>query len=74
MADLAAGTRFPAALLRQLAQAGGDVRAVEDAGIEWAEQQCRDLAAHEVDGVHFYTLNKSDATKRVCRALECARA
>ncbi len=76
MADLAAGTRFPAALLAQLAAAGTDARAVEDAGIRWAEAQCRDLVAHDVDGMHFYTLNKSDATKRVCRSIgfPCARS
>ncbi|MSR41983.1 MAG: methylenetetrahydrofolate reductase [NAD(P)H] [Phycisphaerales bacterium] len=74
MADLAAGTRFPAALLRQLEHAGNDKVAVEEVGIAWAEQQCRDLVAHDVEGIHFYTLNKSDVTKRVCQALELPRA
>ncbi len=69
MADLAAGTRFPAALLSQLSRATNDARAVEDAGIAWAEQQCRDLVAHNIEGIHFYTLNKSDATRRICKAL-----
>ncbi len=33
--------------------------------MHWATEQCRDLLDNEVRGIHFYTLNKSDATRRI---------
>jgi len=69
MAELAAGTKFPAPLLKSLTDAGKSPQAIEAAGIDWAIDQCRDLLAHKVAGIHFYTLNKSDATKRIYAAL-----
>jgi methylenetetrahydrofolate reductase (NADPH) len=69
MADLAAGTRFPASLLRAIARCRGDAEAIENAGIHWATEQCRDLLDSSVAGIHFYTLNKSAATQRIYRAL-----
>jgi methylenetetrahydrofolate reductase (NADPH) len=65
MADLAAGTRFPAALLRALARASDDPEAVKRVGVHWATEQCRDLLDHQIRGIHFYTLNKSDATRQI---------
>ncbi|MEQ9452968.1 MAG: methylenetetrahydrofolate reductase [NAD(P)H] [Phycisphaeraceae bacterium] len=72
MADLAAGSRFPAALLRSLNRAGDDVEAVRRVGIHWATEQARDLLDHQVRGIHFYTLNKSDATRRIYESLGAA--
>jgi len=69
MADLAGGTRFPAPLLKAIARCGDDEEAVSRVGIHWATEQCRDLLDHGVDGVHFYTLNRSDATMRIYRTL-----
>ncbi len=65
MADLAAGSRFPASLLRSIQRCGGDPEAVKRVGIHWATEQCRDLLDHKVRGIHFYTLNQSDATQRI---------
>jgi methylenetetrahydrofolate reductase (NADPH) len=65
MAELAAGTRFPAALLRAIRRAEGDEEAVARVGIHWATEQCRQLLDSGVRGIHFYTLNKSDATRRI---------
>ena len=69
MAELAGGTRFPAALLKAIQRCSGDAEAVEHAGIHWATEQCRDLFDADVAGIHFYTLNKSDATRRIHRTL-----
>lgn len=65
MAELAAGTRFPAPLLRAIRRAEGDEEAVARVGIHWATEQCRQLLDSGVRGIHFYTLNKSDATRRI---------
>lgn len=64
MAELALGARIPAALLRAVARCGDDA-AVARVGIHWATEQCRALLDHQVRGIHFYTLNKSDATRRI---------
>ena len=69
LANLAAGTRFPAPLLKAIARCRGDAEAIENAGIHWATEQCRDLLDNEVAGIHFYTLNKSGATKRIYKTL-----
>jgi methylenetetrahydrofolate reductase (NADPH) len=68
---LALGARFPAALLRAVARCGDD-RAVAKVGIHWATEQCRDLLHNQVRGIHFYTLNKSDATRQIYENLGVA--
>ena len=69
MAELSGGSRFPAPLLRSIARAGDDAEAVKRVGIHWATEQSRDLIDNKVSGIHFYTLNKSDATKQIYQAL-----
>jgi methylenetetrahydrofolate reductase (NADPH) len=69
MADLAAGARYPAGLLRALARAGDDTEAVKNVGVHWATEQCRDLLDHGIHGIHFYTLNQSDATRKIFLSL-----
>ncbi|MGE5314123.1 MAG: methylenetetrahydrofolate reductase [NAD(P)H] [Acidobacteriota bacterium] len=68
MAELALGARFPAKLLRALSRAEDD-EYVEKVGVHWATEQIRDLIDQRVRGVHFYTLNKSKATKHIYEAL-----
>jgi methylenetetrahydrofolate reductase (NADPH) len=62
MAQLAAGARFPAALLRELLRHADDAAEVERVGIEWSTEQCRGLLEARVRGIHFYTLNRSKTT------------
>ena len=69
MAQLALGARYPAALLRALARAGTNPEAVRRVGTHWATEQCRDLLDHRVAGIHFYTLNRSDATRQIYQTL-----
>lgn len=69
MADLAAGAHFPAPLLRALYRVQDDPESVKAVGIHWATEQCRDLLDHQVKGLHFYTLNRSDATRRIYQSL-----
>jgi methylenetetrahydrofolate reductase (NADH) len=63
MADLASGVRFPAKLLRALNPWQDNSSIVRRIGIQYALDQCRDLLENDVAGIHFYTLNRSDATR-----------
>jgi methylenetetrahydrofolate reductase (NADPH) len=65
MAGMALGARFPARLLRAVGRCGDDNEAVKRVGVHWATEQCRDLLDNGVRGIHFYTLNKSDATRQI---------
>ncbi len=69
MAELSAGSRFPAALIRSMQDAGDNDEHVEKAGIQWATEQVHDLIENKVRGIHFYTLNKASATKQIYGAL-----
>ena len=69
MAELAAGARYPAKLLRAIARCGEDEDAIQRVGVHWATEQCRDLLDHKVRGIHFYTLNQSSATREIYRNL-----
>ena len=69
IAELAAGSRFPAGLLKGVARAGDDPEAIKRVGVQWGTEQCRDLLDHQVRGIHFYTLNQSDATVQIYQHL-----
>ena len=63
MAEMALGARYPAKLLRAVERVSGDD--VAKLGVHWATEQCLDLLENKVRGIHFYTLNKSDATRQI---------
>lgn len=69
MAELAAGARYPAKLIRALNRANSSQEAVERVGIHYAAEQCSGLLDEGVDGIHFYTLNKSRATRDIFSSL-----
>jgi len=68
MAELSAGSRIPAKLLRAVDRASTP-EGVENVGIHWATAQVMDLLDNGVPGIHFFTLNKSDATRRIYQSL-----
>ena len=74
MAELAAGARFPARLLRSLQRCHDDPESVARVGVHYASEQCHDLLEHKVRGIHFYTLNRSDATRRIFESLGLKQA
>ena len=37
--------------------------------MRWATRQCRELLDRGAPGIHFYTLNKSPATRRIHESL-----
>ncbi|MBX3359030.1 MAG: methylenetetrahydrofolate reductase [NAD(P)H] [Phycisphaeraceae bacterium] len=65
MADLALGCRFPAPLMRAINRTSGDADAIRRVGVHWATEQCRDLLDNDTRGIHFYTLNRSTATRDI---------
>ncbi len=65
MAELAAGARYPAKLLKAIKRCGDDEEAVRRVGIHYATEQCAQLIDQEVSGIHFYTLNQSTATSEI---------
>jgi methylenetetrahydrofolate reductase (NADPH) len=69
MAELAAGARYPAKLIRFLNRASSSPESVERAGIHYAAEQCASLLNEGIDGIHFYTLNKSHATRQIFNSL-----
>ncbi len=69
MAETALGAHYPAKLLRSISRAGADAQAIVRVGTHWATEQCRDLLDHQVRGIHFYTLNNSDATVQIYQNL-----
>ncbi len=72
MAELAAGARYPAKLMRALDRAKSNPESVERVGIHYAAEQCAGLMHGGVDGIHFYTLNKSHATREIYHSLGLA--
>ena len=69
MAELAAGARYPAKLIKALARAKSSPEAVERAGIHYAAQQCAELLDADIAGIHLYTLNKSHSTRQIYASL-----
>ena len=73
MAELAAGARIPSKLLKAIDRCDGDTESIKRVGIQYATEQCSDLLNNGVDGIHFYTLNRSDATKGIFQSLGLQR-
>ncbi|HYH67668.1 MAG TPA: methylenetetrahydrofolate reductase [NAD(P)H] [Urbifossiella sp.] len=71
MAEMALGAKIPAKLLKAVGRCADDA-AVARVGTHWATEQCRDLLDNGVRGIHFYTLNKSDATRQIYHNLGVA--
>ena len=63
------GTKIPDPLLRELELRGDQPGSVTDLGVAYATLQCADLLANGAPGIHFYTLNRSPATRAILTAL-----
>ena len=59
------GARIPAELLARIEAVETNAEAVRAIGVEHAARQCEDLLANGVAGIHFYTLNRSRATREI---------
>jgi len=67
------GATIPEALLVALRSRENDPEAVLQLGVAWATLQCAELLAGGAPGVHFYTMNRSPATRAILSALRAAR-
>lgn len=73
MASLGGGV-IPPKLLAELEERRDEPKAVEDLGVAYATLQAADLLRRGAPGIHFYTLNKSPATRAIVSALLAATA
>ena len=67
------GATIPEPLLDALRLRESDPDAVLQLGVAWATLQCAELLAGGAPGVHFFTMNRSPATRAILSALRAAR-
>ena len=67
------GAAIPEGLRRELHLRDDAPEAVLDFGVAYATLQCSELLAAGAPGIHFYTLNRSPATRAILGALKLAR-
>jgi methylenetetrahydrofolate reductase (NADPH) len=67
------GSVIPATFERELAARADDPSALTELGVAYATLQCADLLSRGAPGIHFYTLNRSPATRAILAALRGAR-
>ena len=67
------GSEIPDGLRRELHAREDDAEAVLDFGVAYATLQCAELLAAGAPGIHFYTLNRSPATRAILSALKLTR-
>lgn len=71
MAELQ-GSEFPAWLMAKLTAVEADPAAVRRVGIGEATRLCRELLDGGAPGLHFFTLNRSTATREIYEQLDLA--
>jgi methylenetetrahydrofolate reductase (NADPH) len=59
------GAKIPQKVASDLQTIQNDQEAVQQYGIAHATRQCKELIAHGVPGIHFYTLNRSRSTRKI---------
>jgi methylenetetrahydrofolate reductase (NADPH) len=68
------GARIPEALAAELDLSGEDDARTLEVGVRWATRQCQELLQGGAPGIHFYTLNRSPATRRIFARLRASGA
>ena len=65
---LLCGAKIPAEFAARLDTCQDDAETLQ-VGIEWATAQCRELLEKGAPGLHFYTLNRSSATRQIVESI-----
>jgi methylenetetrahydrofolate reductase (NADPH) len=64
------GATIPSELRQQLEARAEHPESVAELGVSYATLQCAELLARGAPGIHFYTLNRSPATRAILSALK----
>jgi methylenetetrahydrofolate reductase (NADPH) len=67
------GATIPPSLLEQIEARAENADEVLQLGVSYATLQCAELLARGAPGIHFYTLNRSPATRAILSALKLLR-
>ena len=67
------GATIPPGVIAELERRADDPDAVLQFGVAYAAQQCADLLRRGAPGIHFYTLNRSPATRAILSSLKLHR-
>jgi methylenetetrahydrofolate reductase (NADPH) len=67
------GATIPPGVMTELERRADDPDAVLQFGVAYATQQCADLLRRGAPGIHFYTLNRSPATRAILSSLKLHR-
>jgi methylenetetrahydrofolate reductase (NADPH) len=67
------GATIPPLVMAELERRADDPDAVLQFGVAYATQQCADLLRRGAPGIHFYTLNRSPATRAILSSLKLHR-
>ncbi len=73
MAELS-GRAVPAEVVDRISRFEGDPEAIRAEGVQVASELCEALLAQDAPGLHFYTLNRSKATREIYANLRLSPA
>ncbi len=66
------GAKIPTDLLKRIEAVEDDAEAVRHVGMYHSTQQCQQLLEQDVAGIHFYTLNRSTATRAIYQLIKAS--
>ncbi len=69
MALLSGGATMPSKFLKIISKYQDNPEALRQAGAAYAVEQIIDLLSNDVDGIHLYTMNKSETARKIIGAV-----